>query len=152
MDEIVQVRLFLFYDEAEPTPETNFFLARFSLAASQFVNQDIKDRQIAKSMESSLSPEDKAAKRKDLNDNILPEKLAFLESMISKSGYFFEDITIADLTVYGLCNWIGMGVLDGISGDCITSLPKLKNLVSKLNEHEKVKAYNAEKNPKLPWF
>lgn len=142
----------MFYDEAEPTPETNFFLARFSLAASQFVNQDIKDRQIAKSMESSLSPEDKAAKRKDLNDNILPEKLAFLESMISKSGYFFEDITIADLTVYGLCNWIGMGVLDGISGDCITSLPKLKNLVSKLNEHEKVKAYNAEKNPKLPWF
>ena len=91
-----------------------------------FVNQDIKDRLISKSMAKGLSDEDKAAMRKDLNDTTLPEKLAILESMVSDSGYFFENISMADLTVYTFLNWIGMGVLDGISNEIVLACPKLK--------------------------
>lgn len=117
-----------------------------------FVNQDIKDRGISKSMASGLTDEAKAELRKELNDTILPGKLAMLESMISDSGYFFETVTMADLTVYTFLNWIGMGVLDGISNEIVLACPKLKNLIVLLNENEKIKAWNTAKNEKLPWF
>jgi len=90
--------------------------------------------------------------RKELNDTTLPEKLALLESMISDSGYFFETITMADLTVYTFLNWIGMSVLDGISNTIVSACPKLIALIETLNDNDKIKKWNEEKNPKLPWF
>ena len=104
------------------------------------------------SMDKDLTDEKKAAMRKDLNDNTLPEKFALLESFIGDNGLFFDKITMADIAVYTMLNWIGMGVLDGISGDIILSKPKLKNFVHLMNENEAIKKWNSEKNGKLPWF
>jgi hypothetical protein len=44
-----------------------------------------------------------------------------------------------------------IGVLDGIPGDVILHFPKLTKLVRTLNEDPRIKEWNAEKNPKLPW-
>ena len=57
----------------------------------------------------------------------------------------------ADLHFYVLANWIGMGTLDGIPKEVILEFPKLTNLVRRLDEVPQIKAWNAEKNPKLPW-
>ena len=51
-----------------------------------------------------------------------------------------------------LCNWIGMGTLDGIGKEVITQFAHVTALVKKLNEHEKIKAWNTKNNPKLPWL
>jgi len=46
---------------------------------------------------------------------------------------------------------IGLGVLDGVPKEVILAWPNVTAHVKKLNEMEKIKAWNAEKNPKLPW-
>ncbi len=43
------------------------------------------------------------------------------------------------------------GTLDGIPKDVILQFPKLTALVRTLNENPKIKLWNADKNPKLPW-
>ena len=60
-------------------------------------------------------------------------------------------MTIADLHLYVLCNWIGMGTIDGVTKEMLLKFPNVTAFVQKVNELEKVKAWNAEKNPKLPW-
>ena len=45
-----------------------------------------------------------------------------------------DKLTIADLHLYVLCNWIGMGVLDGIPKSVITDQPCITALVKKINE------------------
>ena len=68
------------------------------------------------------------------------------------TGFLVGDkLTVADLHLYVLCNWIGMGTLDGISKDVILQFPNITALVKKINEMEAVKAWNAANNPKLPW-
>ena len=60
-------------------------------------------------------------------------------------------MTIADLHLYVLCNWIGMGTIDGVVKETILKFPNVTAFVKKVNELEKVKVWNTEKNPKLPW-
>ncbi|EGB10473.1 hypothetical protein AURANDRAFT_71137 [Aureococcus anophagefferens] len=117
------------------------------------VNQDIRDRCIAPTMREQ-DPEKKAAMRKELSDAKLPEKFAFLEALVQPSGYMVGDsLTIADLHVYVLMNWIGMKVLDGVDPVCVLNAAKLKNLCSVLNDHPAIKAWNEQKNAgKVPWF
>ena len=42
--------------------------------------------------------------------------------------------------------------LDGVPHTIILEYKKLTKLVVTLNNHPKIKAWNAEKNPKLPWY
>lgn len=119
--------------------------------ATQFIIQDIRGRLIEPSMRAP--DETKVKLRAELNDEKLPEKFAILEKMLDGSGYLCGGaLSVADLHLYVLLNWIGMGTLDGIKPeDVILKCPNLTAFVKKINEMEKVKAWNAEKNPKLPW-
>ena len=52
-----------------------------------------------------------------------------------------------------MLNWIGMGVLDGVTNQCILDSPGLVKLITMLNEHPAIAEWNAAKNTgKLPWF
>lgn len=119
--------------------------------AVQFIVQDIRGRGI----EPTMFMSDEAAKTKaraELQDTKLPEKFALLDKMLEATGYLVgSSLTVADLHLYCLLNWIGMGTLDGVSPDTVLKFPKLTEFVKKMNEMEKIKAWNAEKNPKLPW-
>ena len=119
----------------------------------QIVNQDIRDRCIYPTMREN-DADKKAAMRKELADVKLPEKFAFLEKLLQPSGYFVGDaLTIADLHVYVLLNWLGMGVLDGVPNQVVLDSAPLKAHCALLNETPAIKAWNAEKNAgKLPWF
>ncbi|KAH8063117.1 glutathione transferase [Aureococcus anophagefferens] len=93
------------------------------------VNQDIRDRCIAPTMREQ-DPEKKAAMRKELSDAKLPEKFAFLEALVQPSGYMVGDsLTIADLHVYVLMNWIGMKVLDGVDRSACSTRPSSEPLL-----------------------
>ena len=92
--------------------------------------------------------------RKELAEVKLPEKFTLLEAMMwNPSGYCVGSaITLADLFVYALLNWLGMGVLDGVPPSVVLDFPKLKNLVEMLNADPRIASWNKAKNPKLPWF
>ena len=116
-----------------------------------FLNQDVRERCIAPTMREP-DPEKKKALRAELQETKLPEKFAMLEKRLEKTKFLCGDeLTLADLSVYVMLNWVGMGVLDGVNKDCILKFPKLTNLVRTINEMPEVKAWNAEKNPKLNW-
>ena len=52
-----------------------------------------------------------------------------------------------------MLNWIGMGVLDGVTNQCILDSPGLVKLITMLNEHPAIAEWNTAKNAgKLPWF
>ena len=119
----------------------------------QIVLQDIRERAIAPTMSRDLSDEDKLSKRKELAETKLPEKLAYLESLLSPSGYFVGDaVTVADLHVYVLLNWLGMETLDGVPKGVVTAHEKLTAFVKKMDAIPEVADWNAKKNPNLPWL
>lgn len=119
---------------------------------TQFIQQDIRERLIAPSMRAP-DEDTKVALRKELHETKLPEKFAMLDAMLAETGYLVGgELSIADIHLYVLCNWIGMGTLDGIGKEVITQFAHVAALVKKLNEHEKIKAWNAKNNPKLPWL
>jgi len=119
--------------------------------ATQFIIQDIRGRLIEPTMRIDDAQE-KAKARAELNDTKLPEKFAILDALLAPSGFLVGDsLTIADLHLYVLCNWIGMGTIDGVSKEMLLKFNNVAAFVKKVNELEKVKAWNAEKNPKLPW-
>jgi len=122
--------------------------------ATQFIIQDVRGRLIEPSMRGS--DEEKAAARAKLTAESLPEKFGMMEKLLAAnpSGWLVGDkLTIADLHLYVLCNWIGMGVLDGIPKSVITDQPCITALVKKINELPAVDTWNKEKNGgKLPWF
>ena len=116
-----------------------------------FINQDVRERCIAPTMREP-DPEKKKALRAELQETKLPEKFAMLEKRLETTKFLCGDeLTLADLSVYVMLNWVGMGVLDGVNKECILKFPKLTNLVRTINEMPEVKAWNAEKNPKLNW-
>uniref|UniRef100_A0A7S2E441 Glutathione transferase n=1 Tax=Haptolina brevifila TaxID=156173 RepID=A0A7S2E441_9EUKA len=120
--------------------------------AIQFIMQDIRGRTIEPTM--SAPAEEKAAKRKELAEVKLPPKLEILDKILetSESGYLVGDeLTLADLHLYVLCNWIGQEVLDGVPKTVITDHEHITAHCKKLNAIEAIKAWNAAKNPKLPW-
>jgi glutathione S-transferase len=119
---------------------------------TQLVNQDIRERCISPTMRESDAGK-KAELRKELAEIKLPAKFTILEALLSPSGYFVGDsITMADLHVYVLLNWLGMEVLDGVPKEVVLAFPGLTRLVQTLNEHPTIKAWNAGKNSKLPWL
>jgi len=119
----------------------------------QIVLQDIRERAIAPTMSRELTDEDKAAKRQQLAETTLPEKLAYLESLMAPSGFFVgAGMTVADLHVYVLLNWLGMETLDGVPKTVVTQHEKLAAFVRRMDAVPAVAEWNAAKNPKLPWL
>jgi glutathione S-transferase len=100
---------------------------------------------------------EKMAKRKEVAGK-LPEILDRLEGYLaaSKSGYVVGDsMTVADVRTYVMMNWIASGILDGIPADLITKREKIVTFMEMMSASPKLKAWNAEKNPKfletIPW-
>lgn len=120
---------------------------------TQLVLQDIRERTISPAMREP-DAEKKAAMRKELGEEKLPAKFKILESFLQPSGFFVGDsITIADLHAYVMLNWIGMGVLDGVTNQCVLDCPGLVKLLGLINETPAVAEWNASKNAgKVPWF
>ena len=144
----------------------------------QFITEDVRGRCIYPTMRVDDADE-KAKMRKKLAEEQLPEKFTLLEAMMDATYCCGDSLTLADFYVYGLLNWIGMNTLDGVPhtiilecgsasqargrGDGVPAdatpstfsthrYKKLTNLVVTLNNHPKIKAWNAAKNPKLPWY
>ena len=120
----------------------------------QFVNEDGRGRCIYPTMDYNGAhlPDKKAQLRKELAEEKLPEKFKLLEAMMDSTYCCGDSLTLADLYVYGLLNWIGMGTLDGVSPNIIREHTKLTKLVATLDGHPQIKEWNASKNPKLPWL
>ena len=144
----------------------------------QFITEDVRGRCIYPTMRVDDADE-KAKMRKKLAEEQLPEKFKLLEAMMDATYCCGDALTLADFYVYGLLNWIGMNTLDGVPhtiilecgsasqargrGDGVPAdatpstfsthrYKKLTKLVVTLNNHPKIKAWNAAKNPKLPWY
>ena len=117
----------------------------------QFITEDVRSRCIYPTMRVDDADE-KAKMRKTLAEEQLPEKFKLLEAMMDSTYCCGDSLTLADFYVYGLLNWIGMNTLDGVPHTIILEYKKLTKLVVTLNNHPKIKAWNAEKNPKLPWY
>jgi len=117
----------------------------------QFITEDVRSRCIYPTMRVD-DAEEKAKMRKTLAEEQLPEKFKLLEAMMDSTYCCGDALTLADFYVYGLLNWIGMNTLDGVPHTIILEYKKLTKLVVTLNNHPKIKAWNAEKNPKLPWY
>ena len=90
----------------------------------QFILQDVRERVIRPSMSDELDAAKKAAMRKECHEKLLPAKFAMLEKQVGDKGFLVGDkVTMADLHFYVLANWIGMGVLDGITGEVRPASP-----------------------------
>jgi glutathione S-transferase len=97
--------------------------------------------------------DEQAAARKKLTAETLPEKFAHLCSMMGDVYCVQNKLTMADIHLYTMCNWLGMEVLDGVPKSVVSDHPKLLALCGKINEIPEVKAWNEANNKeKVPWF
>ncbi len=71
----------------------------------------------------------KMAMRKELAENTLPEWATYLERLlISNGGTGFivgNALTVADLKLYWIVDWLTSGILDGIPTDLFDACPNL---------------------------
>jgi glutathione S-transferase len=73
----------------------------------------------------------------------LPSMLQGLEQIVGSENYSVGDrMTIADLEIYGFCNWFSSGDLDWIPRTFLDSFPKLKGITKSVNDHPKVQGWN----------
>mmetsp|Transcript_15873 Transcript_15873/g.15673 ORF Transcript_15873/g.15673 Transcript_15873/m.15673 type:complete len:117 (-) Transcript_15873:23-373(-) len=72
---------------------------------------------------------EKAAARKDLATTTLPFYFERIEKIMGEHKFSAGDnLTIADLDLVGVIDWLSSGVLDGIPADLVNGYPKLLNL------------------------
>mmetsp|Transcript_15633 Transcript_15633/g.28045 ORF Transcript_15633/g.28045 Transcript_15633/m.28045 type:complete len:215 (+) Transcript_15633:91-735(+) len=83
--------------------------------------------------------------RVTLNNEIIPAKLKFLDAVLqgSKSGYFLDKISIADLKVHTFYKWLQMGILDHVS-TADYNLPGIEKMVDMVDKHPAVVKWFAE--------
>ena len=119
----------------------------------QFLNQDVRDRGLARSM-SIKDDEEKMAQRKKLNDELLPAQFEKISARMDSSGFLCNGkLSIADLILYTTCSWIGMGTLDGITADFIKANEKIAAHYKKIGDIPEVAEWNAKKRVgKVPAF
>lgn len=87
-----------------------------------------------------------------LGEVLFPERLAQLEQMLQKSGGPFlcgKELTICDLSLYVFAEPILAGEYTekGIAPSCMDACPCLSALVNKVQEHPRVKEWNAAQRP-----
>ncbi|EER00266.1 Glutathione S-transferase, putative [Perkinsus marinus ATCC 50983] len=72
---------------------------------------------------------EKAAARKELTTTTLPFYFERIEKIMGEHKFSAGDnLTIADLDLVGVIDWLSSGVLDGIPADLVNGYPKLLNL------------------------
>ena len=73
---------------------------------------------------------EKSAKmRRELAENVLPNWLGYIETLLEKNGetgYIVNhSLTVADLAAWRLCGWISGGVIEGIPETILKAFPLL---------------------------
>ena len=83
-----------------------------------------------------MSEEFRAEVRKNLNDEVLPKHLRFLEGLLgdSKTGWLAgtEKPSAADFAFVPRLRWLVSGANDGIDGNLLDGYPKVKDLIAKM--------------------
>uniref|UniRef100_A0A7S3Z0A6 Glutathione S-transferase n=1 Tax=Lotharella globosa TaxID=91324 RepID=A0A7S3Z0A6_9EUKA len=83
--------------------------------------------------------------RKRLSDDIVPKKMGYLEPVLkeSKSGYFGEKISIADIKLYCFAKKLAKGwKLDGMDTNLIKNkFPSIQKMVDQIDNLDTVKKY-----------
>lgn len=87
--------------------------------------------------------------RKDLQDEVLPRHLAFLEGLLAKStsGWLAStaDASIADFLLAPRLEWLASGGAgDGISVDILQQYPRVLSFIEKFNALPAVAQYRSE--------
>ncbi|KAF4685570.1 glutathione Stransferase [Perkinsus olseni] len=92
----------------------------------------------------------KAAARKDLAEKTLPFYFTRIEKMMGSHNFSAGDrLTIADLDLVGVLEWLASGVLTGIPADIVDGFPKLLALRKLVGEVPAV-SYWREKREVMP--
>ena len=94
--------------------------------------------------------EKKSEMRRELTENVLPQWLGFMETLLEKNGktgYFVNDsLTVADLAAWRLCGWISGGVIDGIPETILDGFPLLNSHQNHISKLPKVAEWLGEKH------
>ena len=94
--------------------------------------------------------EKKSEMRRELTENVLPQWLGFMETLLEKNGktgYFVNDsLTVADLAAWRLCGWISGGVIDGIPETILDGFPLLNSHQSHISNLPKVAEWLGKKH------
>lgn len=101
--------------------------------------------------EEEWTNEEKMAFRKRIAENKqhgLPFHLSYFENALKKneaSGWLVGDtITIADIQVYRIGNWLQSGMLDGIPKEILNDYPKVKEHYHRIEALPKVAAWRSK--------
>jgi len=99
----------------------------------------------------SLREKDEAKKiemRKALREETLPKWFGFIEKRIEKfgKGHFAvgDHLTVADLKIAQLVEWVGVVGLDHIPKEIVDSFPKIKAIHQTVGNNEKVKEWRSK--------
>mmetsp|Transcript_20616 Transcript_20616/g.41540 ORF Transcript_20616/g.41540 Transcript_20616/m.41540 type:complete len:151 (-) Transcript_20616:45-497(-) len=87
----------------------------------------------------------KIAKRKELVEGKLGEKIAALNALLEKNGKKMsvsDELSIADIHLYAWCTLMTSGWLDGIPTDLFAKHGKITECCKAVAEHPKVIAWN----------
>jgi prostaglandin-H2 D-isomerase / glutathione transferase len=99
-----------------------------------------------------LNDEEKKAQREVLAKETLPVFLKGLEQRVASDdkGYVCTGrLTVADLKLHDLVNWLRMGILDHIPQNLVDSVaPKLVQHYERVKSHPKIQAYYASREKK----
>jgi len=98
-----------------------------------------------------MKDEEKAAARAHLSTETLPMYFGALEKIMTENGstgyYVGNSMTIADLAMWRLLGWVVGGALDGVPKEVLDPFTQMKANFENTGNHEKIKAYMAEKYP-----
>ena len=92
-------------------------------------------------------PEEKLAARKALAEDTLPQWLGYLETVLQQnSGECFvgETLTIADLAIWRLVDWLKSGILDGIPDSVVDDFPGLLSHHACIGSQPKISQWMAD--------
>eukprot|EP00980_Cylindrotheca_fusiformis_P012440 scaffold3054_cov129-Cylindrotheca_fusiformis.AAC.4 len=97
-------------------------------------------------------PKEAREKLMDPNGGRLHMLLTGLNSIMCKDGSEFVcgkdyGLTVADLAVWRMVDWLSWGKLDHIPVDYVMSFPNLKKVYSNVEQNEKIQAYLKEYYP-----
>ncbi|KAG5455649.1 MAG: glutathione S-transferase [Olpidium bornovanus] len=84
-----------------------------------------------------------AAIRKELGDNRLPKMFAAIDKAAGSNGFCTGNkLSVADLFLYTVCQWIRSKKLDGIPADIPDRCANVKRICDTVAGNEKVAAWN----------
>eukprot|EP00043_Microstomoeca_roanoka_P016692 m.171989 g.171989 ORF g.171989 m.171989 type:complete len:283 (-) comp16509_c12_seq2:1516-2364(-) len=101
--------------------------------------EDINSRVISTIREKNM--ERKMAARRELATELLPKWLSKLNTKFEHGYVLGENESIADLSAFGLVQWLTMGVIDGLPVSLVEKQANLRRLQEQIRNHPKLQEY-----------